>query len=89
METIISMLAGQIEDQKIWVEDMKLAVDKYFDETLDPMIPSTVDTFDSMTTAYSKACEALRHMRRSLEYAIYAAGRDLDPDQRQTPELYV
>jgi phage gp29-like protein len=89
METIISMLAGQIEDQKLWVEDMKLAIDKYYEETLDPMIQSTVDTFDRMTSTYSEARENLKNMRRSLEYAIYAAGRDLDPDQRQTPELYV
>ena len=89
MEAIIANLAGQIEDQKLWVEDMKLAIDKYYEEPLDPMIPSTIDTFDTMTSIYSEACENLKHMRRSLEYAMYAAGRDLDPDQRQTPELYV
>ena len=82
------MLVGQIEDQKLWVEDMKIAADQYYAETLDPMIPSTIDTFDKMTDTYSEAREVLKQMRRSLEYAIYADGRDLNPDQRQTPELY-
>ena len=83
------MLVDHIEDQKLWVEDIKLAVDKYYEETLDPMIPSTINTFDRMTSIYSDAREKLKNMRRSLEYAIYADDRDLDPDQRETPELYV
>lgn len=88
METIIAMLVGQIEGQKLWVEDMKIAVDQYAKETLDCMIPSTQETFDKMLDMLYDTRAALKNMRKSLEYALEANGVQLTPDQRQTPELY-
>ena len=88
METIITMLVGKIEDQKLWVEDMKLAVEEYAQNTLDCMIPSTQETFDRMLDTLYETRAALKNMRKSLEYALVANGIQLTPDQRQTPELY-
>lgn len=88
METIIAMLVGQIEDQKLWVEDMTIAVEKYAQETLDCMIPSTQEKFDRMLDTLYETRAALKNMRKSLEYALEANGVQLTPDQRQTPELY-
>lgn len=88
METMITMLAAKIKDQKAKVMDLEIAVNTYAEETLDCMIPSTQDTFDQMLDEFTKARESLKNMRRSLEYMMYANGMDLNPDQRYTPELY-
>lgn len=82
------MLAGQIEDQKIWVGDISKSVYAYAC-TVDPMIPKTIDTFENMRNVYSDALDRLKLMRKSLVYALEANGVQLTPDQRQTPELYV
>lgn len=88
MKTMITMLAVKIKDQKAKVMDLEIAVNTYYNETFDPMIPSTQDKFDQMYDEFSEARESLKNMRRSLEYMMYADGRDLNPDQRYTPELY-
>ena len=86
MEVIIKDFAQKIKEQNNLVNGLYEIV-KQNESKMDD--PSFEDVIDVLVTTAERERTKLRNMRRSLEYMVYADGRDLDPDQRQTPELYV
>ena len=85
METMIKEFAQKIKEQNNLVKGLYEIVKQNESKMNDPEFEDVIDVL--VTTAENERTK-LRNMRKSLEYMIYADGRDLTPDQRQTPELY-
>jgi hypothetical protein len=86
METMIKEFAQKIKEQDNLVKGLYEIV-KQNESKMDD--PTFEDVIDVLVTTAERERTKLRNMRKSLEYMVYAAGMDLTPDQRQTPELYV
>ena len=82
------MLAGQIEDQKLWVAELESALDKMA-EDLNFNNQTELDRFEHHRTIWVEAKAVLEDYRKGLWCIMHAEGWDLGPSDRRTPELFV
>ena len=86
LEDMVKGLAERIKDQTNLVTGLQVIIKKNEHRAQDA---DYEQTFDMLLDKYERERKALRNMRKSLEYMVYATDKDLTPDERDEPEKHI